>query len=314
MRKSAFNAMPGKSGRTTPIIGVTLGDPGGVGPEVIEKGLARLREKETWCEFQTIGGTAGCRPGELSERSAEKALAALNESVALLKERKIWGVINGPIHKANMRSAGFFFPGQTEFYADAFGLGPDEVTMMMAAPKLKVALVTAHLSLKEAISELKESRVMRTVNQTLDVLVKMGVEKPRVAVAGLNPHAGEEGLFGKEEEEILKPAIEKYKRLNPELNLTGPYAPDAIFRQAYEGRYDAVVCMYHDQGLIPFKMTCFDSGVNVTLGLPVWRMSPDHGTAVDIAGKGVASDASFVAACQWMDRLVATDAGLLDSA
>ncbi|MEM9399269.1 MAG: 4-hydroxythreonine-4-phosphate dehydrogenase PdxA [Verrucomicrobiota bacterium] len=286
------------------VIGVTIGDPGGIGPEIIEKALAQVRSKSK-CTFRIIGTVGRCKPGSLTKASAQKALSALNQSARLLQSGKIQAVINAPISKANIHPLGFHYPGQTEFYASTFGLSHNEVTMMMTSPKLKVSLVSTHCSLRNAIQGISKKTIHASLDRTLEVLIKMGIKQPRIAVAGLNPHAGENGMFGQEEKKMIRPALQSWKSVK-EVEVTGPHVPDVVFREAYQGKFDAVICMFHDQGLIPFKLVAFDSGVNLTLGLPVWRCSPDHGTAVDIAGQGIASPRSLISACRLMEKLLST--------
>ncbi|MEM9446384.1 MAG: 4-hydroxythreonine-4-phosphate dehydrogenase PdxA [Verrucomicrobiota bacterium] len=285
------------------VIGVTLGDPGGIGPEIIEQGLSLLKPKKS-ISYRIIGTAGKCRPGNLNRASAQKALAALNTSVKLLKRGEIHAVVNAPVAKHSLHQIGFTFPGQTEFYARAFGLKNEEVTMMMTSSKLKVSLVTTHCSLQEAIKSLSKKQIKATVRRTVAILNRMKVTKKRIAICSLNPHAGEEGLFGQEESKVIAPSIQALSGQYPDFEMNGPCVPDAIFRQAMKGEFSAVVCMYHDQGLIPFKLAAFEQGVNLTLGLPFLRCSPDHGTAVDIAGKGVASPRSFMSACRLMERLL----------
>ena len=175
--------------------------------------------------------------------------------------------------------------------------------MVLTDPKLTVGLVTAHCSLRQALDRITPERIAKTARALHTFLVRIGIESPRLAMAGLNPHAGEHGLFGNEEQTIFTPAIETIR--SEGINITGPYPPDTLFFQAVVNRkYDGVVCAYHDQGLIPFKLVAFETGVNVTLGLPLIRTSPDHGTALDLAGKSLADHRSMLAAIQLACRLV----------
>jgi 4-hydroxythreonine-4-phosphate dehydrogenase len=195
-----------------------------------------------------------------------------------------------------MYQAGFKFRGQTEFFAERCGV--KNFAMCLTGGKITVALVTAHIPLSEVPSTLTQSGIIRVGLLLLDFLKRRGIDSPRVAVAGLNPHAGESGKIGREEIETIKPAVEqlKFEIRNSKFEITGPLSADTVFHRAAEGEFDAVLCMYHDQGLIPLKLHAFHNGVNVTLGLPFPRTSPDHGTAFEIAGKGIARPDSMIAA------------------
>ena len=278
-----------------PVIGITFGDPAGIGPEIIGASLACFPRQLPPVEFRLIGSVEGARPGRPTLRTALQAVAALEESVVLLRSGEIDAVVNGPVHKARLAAVGFDFPGQTEFYADHFGLKAGDVSMLMASPRLNVVLATCHLSLRAALRALDSEAVVEAGCRLAAHLRATGVKKPRLAVAGLNPHAGDNGLFGDEEARILVPAVRALRRV-ARCPVAGPVSPDAIFKQAYGGVFDGVVALYHDQGLIPFKMVAFDEGVNVTLGLPVVRCAPDHGTAFELAGTGTARLHSMAAA------------------
>lgn len=228
---------------------------------------------------------------------ARQALAALEQSARLLKIGKIQAVVNGPVSKEWLAKVGFRFPGQTEFYAHRFGKTDQNVTMCMVGPRLRVALATTHVSLGQAVRQLKTSTIVKSGIHLAELLKKLGIKKPRIAVCGLNPHAGEDGLFGKEEKKIVEPAIRKLRQRS-RLSFSGPEPADTVFRRALLGEFDGVVALYHDQGLIPAKLLDFDRTVNVTVGLPVVRCSPDHGTAFGIAGKGKARPDSLIAAIQ----------------
>jgi 4-hydroxythreonine-4-phosphate dehydrogenase len=234
---------------------------------------------------------------------AKLAKEALLESVRLLKSGEIQAVVNGPVSKGGLGKAGFSFPGQTEFYAKAFGVKPGDVTMMMIGPRLRVALASTHLSLRKAVLGLRSKQIVRSAKHLGETLKKLGVRRPRIAVCGLNPHAGENGKFGNEEKRVVEPAIRELKR-KTDFRISGPESPDAIFRRAWKGEFDGVVALYHDQGLIPAKLLDFDETVNVTAGLPIVRCSPDHGTAFDLAGKRKARPNSFLAAVLLARRLV----------
>lgn len=284
-------------------IGITLGDPAGIGPEIVNKALEYFSQLPSAPKLRVIGSAEGVRVGVPTKTSARLALGALEDSVELLRKKEIQAVVNAPVSKANLSSVGFRFPGQTEFYAKRFKLKPEDVTMMLISDRLRVSLVSTHCSIKEAVQLINTRRIFKTIDRTLDALIQLGVYKPKVAVCGLNPHAGEEGLFGKEEKRFITPAIQKFRRSKKGI-VSGPYSPDVVFREAAKGDYNAVVCMYHDQGLIPLKLIGFETGVNVTLGLPFWRSTPDHGTAFNIAGKGIASPSSIIHAIRLISRLL----------
>lgn len=279
-------------------IGITVGDPAGIGPEIVEAALA---------SFPVIGGfefdvlrPAGCHvPGKPTEATAMEALKALEEAARRLNAGVWDGVVTGPVCKHAMKRVGFPFPGQTEFFAARSGT--INYAMCLAGGALTVALVTAHIPLAEVPRALSEVEIERVALLLREFLIRRGLKSPVIAVAGLNPHAGESGDLGGEEQEIIAPAVARLKRLG---RFEGPVSPDTVFHQAVEGGYDGVVCMYHDQGLIPLKLHAFHQGVNVTLGLPYTRTSPDHGTGFDIAGKGTARPDSMRAAMALACELV----------
>ena len=271
---------------------ITLGDPAGIGPEVIDHALA-LGDLPAGHEFVVLGDRDAGVPGRPDARSAAAALSALNEAVELLKANQADAVVTGPVSKEGLQVLGFPFPGQTEFFADAFGV--TDYGMLLTGATLTVGLATIHEPLSAVSKLLTKERVVRIGLLTAAFLRRRGISNPQIAVAGLNPHAGESGAFGDEETRIIKPAID-FLNLASVGNFTGPAVPDAIFRDAAQGLHDAVVAMYHDQGLIPLKLLDFDTAVNVTLGLPKPRTSPDHGTAFSLAGKNVASPSSMIAA------------------
>ena len=276
-------------------IGITLGDQAGVGPEVVRAALASGR-LPTDVEYSIIGPTIDCSLGQPIPKTAEAALAALEEAARLAQGGELDAVVTAPINKARMYEIGFRFPGQTEFFADRCGI--NNFAMLLTGGKLTVALVTVHLPLREAVAALKTEEIVRVGLLLEEFLRRRGIEKPRIAVAGLNPHAGESGSLGREEVEIIEPAVQQLqsKVENRKSKIAGPFSPDTIFHHAADGAWDAVLCMYHDQGLIPLKLHAFHEGVNVTLGLPFPRTSPDHGTAFDIAGKNIARPDSMIAA------------------
>ena len=275
-----------------PRILITLGDPAGVGPEVIDLALASHQLPRGF-EIEILGDRSAGTPGKPDARSAAAALAALDEAVRQLKNGTADAVVTGPVAKEGLQSLGFPFPGQTEYFAAAFGVR--NYGMLLTGATLTVGLATIHEPLAKVPELLTVERITRIGTLTAEFLKRRGVHQPRIAVAGLNPHAGENGAFGDEEIRIIRPAIDQLNQAGTAI-FTGPAVPDAIFRDAAQGRLDAVLAMYHDQGLIPLKLLDFDTAVNVTLGLPKPRTSPDHGTAFSIAGKNLASPSSMIAA------------------
>src|SRR4029434_4912278 len=227
---------------------------------------------------------------------ARAAAVALEEAVTLARSAELNAIVTGPVHKARMYEIGFRFPGQTEFFAERCGV--KNFAMCLTGGRLTVALVTAHIPLRKVPRALKQSEIVRVGLLLEEFLRARGNTAPRIAVAGLNPHAGESGKLGLEEIEIVRPAVQELRSRieNRKSKIVGPISPDTVFHRAIGGEFDAVLCMYHDQGLIPLKLHAFHSGVNVTLGLPFPRTSPDHGTAFEIAGKGVARPDSMIAA------------------
>ena len=322
-----------------PKIAVTMGDPAGVGPEIVVQAL-RFPEVVSVCR-PVVYGDAGIlrraaavlgqavevaesgesgpgrivvRPlsflspdevpfGRISEAGSRAMADYIREAARDALAGRADGVVTCPITKEGLKMAGVPFPGHTEFLADLCG-GAD-VVMMLAGDRLRVALVTIHVALRKALELLSLPVIVRTIRITHDFFRKyMGTDAPRIAVAGVNPHAGEGGLFGDEEETMVAPAVAACREEG--IDASGPYPPDTLFFRAYRGEFDVVVAMTHDQGLIPLKLVHFEDGVNVTMGLPVIRTSVDHGTAYDIAGKGVASPGSLLAAI----RLAAAMAGV----
>ncbi|MES2981458.1 MAG: 4-hydroxythreonine-4-phosphate dehydrogenase PdxA [Verrucomicrobiota bacterium] len=275
-----------------PEILITLGDPAGIGPEVIDAALAS-GQLPAGFDFQVIGNRNAGIPGKPTRESAQAALDALEESARRLRATDAAAVVTGPVSKEGLQSVGFPFPGQTEFYADAFGL--TDFGMLLTGPTLTVGLSTIHIALADVPRLLTQESIISIGQLTAGFVRKKGIATPRIAVCGLNPHAGENGAFGDEEKILIAPAIAALNSLGI-ATFTGPHVPDAIFRDAAQGKYHAVLAMYHDQGLIPLKLLDFDEAVNVTLGLPKPRTSPDHGTAFAIAGQGIANPASMIAA------------------
>ncbi len=280
---------------TKPRIGITLGDCAGIGPEIVELALKSGGVADS-AEYVVIGRQPNCKPGEPTIETARAAATALEEAVTLARRGELDAIVTGPVHKARMYEAGFKFPGQTEFFAERCGV--KNFAMCLTGGKITVALVTTHIPLSKVSSALKQSEIVRVGLLLADFLCSRSKNPPRIAVAGLNPHAGESGRIGREEIEIISPAVsELQSRIeNRESRIVGPVSPDTIFHRAVAGEFDAVLCMYHDQGLIPLKLHAFHEGVNVTLGLPFPRTSPDHGTAFEIAGKRIARPDSMIAA------------------
>src|SRR5438046_1385435 len=278
-----------------PRIGITLGDCAGIGPEIVDLALKSDRVPKS-AGYKIIGKYPNCQPGSPTAETARAAAATLEEAVTLVRRGELDAIVTGPIHKARMYEAGFRFPGQTEFFAERCGV--KNFAMCLTGGKLTVALVTAHIPLCKIPRALKRSEIVRVGVLLVDFLHARWKTTPRIGVAGLNPHAGESGKLGREEIEIITPAVQELKSFlvtrHSSLVVTGPVSPDTVFHRAVEGEFDAVLCMYHDQALIPLKLHAFHSGVNVTLGLPFPRTSPDHGTAFEIAGKGIARPDSMI--------------------
>lgn len=294
-------------------LGITLGDPTGIGPEIVATALAGLPDEwrarvvvygdrgplergaramgVTLPEVTVVG--AGLGEAAVFGRPDEQAGAAqfgyLEAACAAAVRGELAAIVTAPISKLWARRGGLPFMGHTEFLAAR--LGAHKVAMLFAGPRLKVALTTVHRPLAEVVADLSTERVREVIELVAESMVRdFGIAAPRIGVVGLNPHAGEDGLLGDEDHEIIEPAIEAPL---PPARLFGPLVPDAAFRDALHGKYDAMVAMYHDQGLIPVKLVDFDESVNCTLGLPIPRTSPDHGTAYDIAGTGKARPVSM---------------------
>lgn len=315
-----------------PIIGITMGDPTGIGPEVVVKALSH-KDLDTLCRPVIIGDeailkreldvlqpalnlvvvedikNAAFSGGSINLLAAShlhpdhsgygrptpetgKAMGLyITLAVQMAEQHKIDAIVTAPINKKALQDAGYHYPGHTEMLAHL--THTSEAVMMLAGGRLRVVLVTIHCALAEVPGLLTAEKILKTILITNNSLKKyFSLATPRLAVAALNPHAGEGGLFGKEESQAILPAIERAQQAG--VDASGPYAPDTLFYYAARGQFDAVVCMYHDQGLIPLKLLHFDQGVNVTLGLPIIRTSVDHGTAYDIAGKGSADPTSLL--------------------
>lgn len=297
-------------------VAITAGDPAGIGPEIIVRAL-QLPQRAAHCVVighePTLRDTAGrlglplsvpvlpvaglrpraFEPGRPSAESGEAAFRAIVKATGLREAGEVAAIATAPLAKTWLKAAGHDYPGHTELLAELAGGRP--VRMMLASPSLRVVLVTIHVALRRAIDALSVESILETLEIADDGLRRMGIAAPRFAVAGLNPHAGEDGLFGHEEIGIVAPAVRA--AADRGISVHGPHAPDTVFMKAKGNRWvDAVVALYHDQGLIPVKLDGLDQAVNITLGLPYLRSSPDHGTAFDIAGQGVADPRSMEAA------------------
>lgn len=296
-------------------LAVTCGDPAGVGPEVIANWLAThpadaadltvigpagwLRELPDGVRTEPVGATDFVmRPGEPDEAGAAVARAAMRSAAIGCREGRFAGVVTGPVSKARLAAIGFEHPGQTEFFATEWGGDP---VMAFVGDHLRVALATWHLPLAEVPAALSGAGIERAVHAALELTRVAAIAAPRIAVCGLNPHAGEDGLLGGEERDLIDPVLDRLRTQFPGLSRALP--GDTVFGRAVRGEFDAVVALYHDQGLGPLKTLDFDNAVNVTLGLPHVRTSPDHGTGFDIAGRGLASSTSLGRAIALARRL-----------
>lgn len=317
-----------------PPLAISVGDPAGIGPELIAEAWAR-RETERLPPFFVVGGAgvmaqaaglrgldiavvpighpseasaqfsaalpvlgkddAVYRPGEPALAGAKLALASLTQATSLALSGEAAGIVTGPIAKTLLADVGFTQPGQTEFVADACGVAHEDAVMMLAGPSLRTVPLTIHAALADVPSLLTTELIVRRGRVVAAAMARdFGLPNPRLALTGLNPHAGEGGKFGDEEARVIAPAIERLRAEG--ITITGPHPADALFAPHERERFDVALCMYHDQALIPIKTLDFDAGVNVTLGLPIVRTSPDHGTAFAIAGKGIARPGAMIAA------------------
>jgi 4-hydroxythreonine-4-phosphate dehydrogenase len=298
-------------------LALTCGDPAGVGPEVIAAWLAIHADEAAdvavigpahWFDQLALHGAQAvsigephfrANAGEPSIACARTALAAMERAAAGTASGEFSGVVTGPVSKSWLQKAGYTFPGQTEFFADRWG---GEPTMAFCGGRLRVVLLTWHIPLRDVPGQLTEPNIVRAVRAADELARAEGVDRPRIGVCGLNPHAGEGGLLGSEERDILDPALDQLRKTFPRLSRSEP--SDTIFGRSLRGEFDVIVALYHDQGLAPLKTIDFDEAVNVTLGLRHVRTSPDHGTAFNIAGKGVASSRSFANAVTVARRLI----------
>jgi 4-hydroxythreonine-4-phosphate dehydrogenase len=283
-----------------PRIAITTGDPAGIGPEIAGKAAADPRVRAA-CEPIVYGppGEARFAPGVLSAEAGRAAYDTLVRAVDAAKAGGVDGLATAPVNKEAFRLAGLPWRGHTDLLAHL--TGAPHVAMMFHSDELRVVLATIHIPLAEVPRALTRSLMEKTIALTARELPLFDKVQPRIAVAGLNPHAGEHGLFGNEDAEVIAPAVEACRARG--VDVSGPFPADTVFVRARRGEFDVVVACYHDQGLIPVKLVSFGRAVNVTLGLPIVRTSVDHGTAFDIAGKGVADPESMIAATLLAARL-----------
>jgi 4-hydroxythreonine-4-phosphate dehydrogenase len=276
-----------------PRIAITVGDPAGIGPEIARKAAENPRVREI-CEPVVYGPPAGSRvePGRLSAEAGRAAYETLSAAVKDAQAGTVAAVATGPVNKLAFAQAGLPWKGHTDLLAHL--TGSPRVAMLFWSEPLKVVLATIHIPLASVPSALTRDVMDSVIDLSARELPRFGIRQPRLAVAGLNPHAGEDGLLGHEERQILRPAIEEAQKRG--VRIDGPFPGDTIFGRAVRGDFDAVIACYHDQGLIPVKLLAFGRAVNVTLGLPIIRTSVDHGTAFDIAGKNVADPSSMIEA------------------
>lgn len=313
-----------------PPLAVALGDPAGIGPEIVAKAWERRIAdmlprffavgdceaiRAVWQgpveaiggpdEAETVfdralpvirvGGGHEVTPGRPDLDGARNSLDALELAVGLTRSGIASGLVTGPVCKSQLYAVGFTHAGQTEFVAERCGVSSDLVAMMLVGPTLKTVPVTTHIPIRDVPEALTVERIVAKGRATARGLARQfGIEQPRIAVAGLNPHAGEDGAIGREEIDTIIPALERLREEG--IDISGPHAADTMFHERARERYDAALCMYHDQALIPLKTLYFDEGVNMTLGLPIVRTSPDHGTAFGIAGKDIANPGAMIAA------------------
>lgn len=320
------------SEQNRPVIGISVGDVNGIGTEIIIKTFSDNRILElctpvifasnkvinfykksipeinfNYASIKEISKVnskqvniftvweedVDIQPGQMNDTGGKYGVQSLQSAVKALKEKAIDALVTAPLHKYTMQSSEFNFTGHTPFLKDAFKA--DDVLMLMIADNMRVGLLTEHLAIMDVAKNINKEQIIKKINLLKNSLIKdFGVERPRIAVLGLNPHAGDEGLVGREEKEIIRPAILESKK--NDCVVMGPYSADAFFARGNHEKFDAILAMYHDQGLIPFKSLAIGEGTNFTAGLQAIRTSPDHGTAFDIAGKNQADESSFRAA------------------
>jgi 4-hydroxythreonine-4-phosphate dehydrogenase len=301
-------------------IAVTIGDPAGIGPEITLKSFLS-DEVARFCRATIIGSASvieeasrkfniplnlklydildtgdisgpGFIRGRATAEGGKDCVAYIKRATELAMRGDIDAIVTAPISKEALKMGGFKWPGHTEMLAEL--TGAEDFAMVLSGGPITVILVTIHTALSNVPALITRDRVLKTIIMAKKTCDIMGMESPRIAVAGLNPHGGEAGIFGMEEIESINPAIEDAQKMG--IPVSGAYPPDTLFHKVYKGEFDITVCMYHDQGLIPLKMIAMDKGVNMTVGLPFIRTSPDHGTAYDIAWKGVANPSSMIEA------------------
>jgi len=311
-------------------LAISMGDPAGIGPEIIAKAWA-ARAKHDLPPFVAIGDARAVErvwdgpivhvsdpaavldafgsglpvlnveaagkilPGSPDVEGARSALHALELAIGLVRTGAARALVTGPVSKAQLYAIGFSHPGQTEFVAERFGIAGENAVMMLAGPSLRVVPITTHVPLSQVASLLSVELIVAKARATARGLIRnFGIAAPRLAFAGFNPHAGEQGALGREEIDVIEPAIALLRAEG--IDASGPFAADTLFHPRARATYDAALCCYHDQALVPLKTIHFDEGVNITLGLPIVRTSPDHGTAFPIAGKDVAEPGAMIAA------------------
>lgn len=326
-----------------PFLGITSGDPAGIGPEislraVVDRRVAPLCRPVLYGDAEILRAIAGrlglpfeftvtstdrladakgasppllvhipasraeIRSGEGSRASGEAAARNVIECARACKAGLLAGMVTAPLNKRYLREAGYPFPGHTEMLADIAGVSA--VAMAFLTDTLKVVLATIHVPLREAIEQVTADKILEKIDITVREFPRLGLRCRRLAIAGLNPHAGEDGLLGTEESEHIRPAVEAARGTHTNVVIEGPIPGDTVFHRAAQGEFDVVLALFHDQGLAPIKLLAFGEAVNVTLGLPFVRTSVDHGTAFDIAGKGIARSDSMVSAILWAVRLI----------
>lgn len=285
-----------------PRIAITAGDPSGIGPEIARKAMADARVSSV-CEPLFYGSQQSFAPGVLSADAGHAAYDTIVRAVRDAQSGGIHGIATAPINKEALALAGLPWRGHTEMLAAL--TNTTNVAMMFWSEKLRVVLATIHIPLARVPAALTLESVSGIIELTHRELPRFGIARPRLALAGLNPHAGEHGVLGSEEIEILEPAVARCREIG--VDISGPFPGDTIFLRAMRGEFDLVIACYHDQGLIPVKMAAFGQAVNVTLGLPIIRTSVDHGTAFDIAGKNVADPESMVQAVLLAAKLATSD-------
>jgi 4-hydroxythreonine-4-phosphate dehydrogenase len=322
-------------------LGITMGCPAGIGPEIIIKAFAANPEYllsppavvigdmnilkraskaldidipiKSWMPGNPFSSSAiyvitrtglnveDVPRGKPNSATGKASFEYITEGIKLCQEKRLSGLVTAPISKLGLKLAGIDYPGHTEILADR--TNTERYAMMLAGDRLRVTLVTIHCPLREVADSISTEKIFQIISLTdFSLKNEFGLKEPKIAVAGLNPHAGEFGMFGNEEEQVITPAIEMAREKG--IMAKGPYPPDTVFYQAINGKFDAVVCQYHDQGLIPFKLIHFRDGVNLTLGLPIIRTSVDHGTAYDLAGTGKADCTSLEAAIRLASKIV----------